>query len=492
MQDTKFIRNDAVAKVTGRAQYTDDIKIEGMLHAVPVYSDFVHARLIAIHTEKAAAMPGVVRVITYKDVTGCNIFGQIIKDLRYFAEDKIRYNGDVVALIVAKTRAEAIAAIPLVTVEADELPAILDMEEALADSSKLVHENHGSNLINTHCIRRGDYQTAFAECDYIEEKIFKTQHIEHSYLEPESGICIPRPDGVYEILGSMQHPFSTRRFTANLIGEPLSNVEVVGVSVGGGFGGKDDTAAIVCARAALAAKLTGKPVKITYTREWSIRESYKRHPYKVYYKMGFNKNGEIKAVDTKIIADGGCYCSVTPWVTWRSTVQCCGPYMVADVNCDAYGVYTNNVFTGAMRGFGSPQLNFVVEQMVEIAAEKCGMDSIEFRRLNMVKQGSTTITEQKLDTHTVSLDEVLSKVLTQIDYYEKLKKCSRGEGCGELYGIGLAISYRGMSLGAEGTDFCAAIINVQFDGSVLIETGIHENGQGSESTMMLIAAEQLG
>jgi len=133
-----------------------------------------------------------------------------------------------------------------------------------------------------------------------------------------------------------------------------------------------------------------------------------------------------------------------------------------------------------------------VEQMVEIAAEKCGMDSIELRRLNMVKQGSTTITEQKLDTHIVSLDEVLQRVLTEIDYYNKLKKCSRGDGRGEQYGIGLAISYRGMSLGAEGTDFCAAIINVQFDGTVLIETGIHENGQGSESTMLLIAAEQLG
>jgi CO/xanthine dehydrogenase Mo-binding subunit len=166
------------------------------------------------------------------------------------------------------------------------------------------------------------------------------------------------------------------------------------------------------------------------------------------------------------LADGGAYCSVTPWVTWRSTVQCCGPYVVENVHCDTIGVYTNNIVAGAMRGFGSPQMNFVVEQMVEIAAERVGISGVEFRNRNMVRQGSVTITGQRLDTHKVAMGEVLDAVLKETDYEAKLAKCSHGTSQGdELYGIGLAMSYRGVSLGAEGVDQCAAIINVQPDGS---------------------------
>ena len=357
-------------------------------------------------------------------------------------------------------------------------------------------------------VRRGDVEKGFADCDIILEEQFETQFIEHAYMEPETAICYERQDGVMEVYGSMQHPFSTRRFVAVTLGVKLSEVEVVGTPMGGGFGGKDDTAAIVCARAALAAKLTGRPVKITYNREWSIRESYKRHPYKVYYKIGFTKDGLINAVKTKIIADGGAYCSVTPWVTWRSTVQCCGPYVVPNVHCDTYGVYTNNVFTGAMRGFGSPQMNFVIESMMEIAAQKLNMDSIELRKKNMVTQGSTTVTGQKLDNHKVAMGEVLDKVLEESGYYNKVesrkskvesKQVESKSGIlrsaqddeDEQYGIGLAMSYRGMSLGAEGVDFNSAIINVQPDGSILVETGVHENGQGSESAMNIILAEHL-
>ncbi len=261
--------------------------------------------------------------------------------------------------------------------------------------------------------------------------------------------------------------------------------------MGGGFGGKDDTAAIVCARAALAARLTGRPVKLTYDRR-SVRESYKRHPYRLHYRMGLTRDGRIQAVAVRIVADGGAYCSVTPWVTWRSTVQCCGPYRVPHVECDTYGVYTNNVFTGAMRGFGSPQVNFCIEQLVEMVAERLGLSPLEIRRVNMVRQGDTTITGQVLDTHVVSLEQVLDTVVRESGYEAKRARCSNGRADGdELYGVGLAMCYRGMSLGAEGKDFNSAIVNVQFDGSILLETGIHENGQGAESAMVLLLAAEL-
>jgi len=493
MSETKVFRNDAYIKVTGRAKYADDLKFHNMLHAVPVYTDYVHARIINIDTTLAEKAKGVVKIITHRDVPGSNRFGQIIKDYHIFADDKIRYNGDVVALIVAESREAAIEAQKLVRVEAEALPVILDPEEALKEGAILIHEERGSNIVNEHRIRKGDIERGFSESDYIIEQDFQTQFVEHAYLEPESAVCVPRFDGVFEIYGSMQHPFSTRRFVANLLGVPLSDVEIKTIPMGGGFGGKDDTAAIVCARAALAAKLTRRPVKITYDREWSIRESYKRHPYKVHYRMGITKDGEIKAVKVRIVADAGAYCSVTPWVTWRSTVQCCGPYKVPNVWCDTIGVYTNNVFTGAMRGFGSPQINFCIEQLIEMAANKCGMDIISFRKKNMLRQGDETITSQRLDNHKVSMEEVLDKVLQESDFVNKYKRCSFGRSdTDELYGIGLAMSYRGVSLGAEGKDFNSAIINVQADGSILLEVAVHENGQGSESAMINILSEHLG
>ena len=492
--ETKCWRNDAYAKVTGKAKFTDDLKFANVLHAAPAYSDFVHARIVSIDTGAAEKLAGVVKVLTAKDVPGTNRFGQIIQDFRIFADDKIRYHGDVVAVVVAETREIAIRAAQLVKVNAEPLPTVLDPEAAMLPGAPLVHENHGTNIVNTHVVRRGDVEAGFRQADFVIEEKFQTQTVEHAYMETEAAVCVPRStDGVIEVYGSMQHPFSTRRFVAACLGVPLSEVEVIGTPMGGGFGGKDDTAAIVCARTALAAKLLNRPVKMVYRRDWSMRESYKRHPYRVYYKMGVTKAGRITAVQCKIIADGGAYCSVTPWVTWRSTVQCCGPYVVENVHCDTFGVYTNNVVAGAMRGFGSPQMNFVIEQMVEIAAQRAGLSGIEFRRRNLVRQGSVTITGQKLDGHKVAMEQALDTVLREMDYEKKLAKCAHGMGDdGEFYGIGLAMSYRGVSLGAEGVDFCAAIINAQADGSILLEVGVHENGQGAESAMSLICAEELG
>jgi len=486
-------RNDAYAKVTGKARYTDDYSLPNMLHAAPLHAPVASARLINIDSTAALQLPGVVAVYTAQDIPGSIKFGQIIKDYPTLVHERIRSTGDVLTLVVANSRDIALQALPLIKVEYEELPGIYDPETALLPETPLLHPEYGSNVCNYHCVRTGDLASGEAEADLILEEEFHTTRIEHAYLEPESALCHLRPDGVMEVLGSMQHPFSTRRFVASTLGFQLKDVEVKTVPMGGGFGGKDDTAALVCARAALCALLTGKPVKLTYTREMSMRESYKRHPYKLQYRMGLKNNGRIVSMKVRTVADGGAYCSVTPWVTWRSTVQCCGCYEVPHVHCDVYGVYTNNVFSGAFRGFGSPQVNFSIEQLVEIAADKLNMDETEFRRINMVRQGSTTITGQVLDTHVVSLRQVMDRVLSEIGYDAKKRQCSYGKpDIDEWYGIGYAISYRGMSLGAEGTDFNSAIINIQPDGSVLLETGIHENGQGSESTMILIAAGELG
>jgi CO/xanthine dehydrogenase Mo-binding subunit len=490
---SKAFRNDAIAKVSGKAKYTDDYTMPQMLHAAPLHAEVASARIVSIDCAQALKHKGVLRILTAEDIPGKIKFGQIIPDYPTLVHKRIRSTGDVLALVVAETRAQALAALALIKVEVQDIAPVFDPEEAMNPDTALINPEHGSNVCNYHCVRTGDITQAEEEADLIIAETFTTSRVEHAYLEPEAALAHLRPDGVMEVFGSMQHPFSTRRFVASTLGLELKDVEVKTVPMGGGFGGKDDTAALVCARAALCAYLTQRPVKLCYSREMSMRESYKRHPYQMQYRMGLMQDGRISSVKVRMVADSGAYCSVTPWVTWRSTVQCCGCYEVPNVHADIYGVYTNNVFTGAFRGFGSPQVNWAIEQLVEIAAQKLDMDELEFRRINMVKQGSITVTKQKLDTHKVSLQEVMDKVLTEIDYETKRKRCSYGDPQQDKwYGIGFAISYRGMSLGAEGVDFNSAIINVQADGSVLLETGVHENGQGSESAMILIAAEELG
>ncbi|MBW6514584.1 MAG: molybdopterin-dependent oxidoreductase, partial [Candidatus Syntrophosphaera sp.] len=252
-------RNDGLAKVTGRALYTDDLKLPGMLHAVPVYSDLPRAKLLSLDASEALKQEGVVAVFTAQDIPGNVRFGQIIKDYPTLAGEDINSTGDVLALIVAETRDQAIAAIPLVRIELEPREAILDPEAALKEDAEILHPFHGSNLANYHCVRRGDLQAGEQEADVVIEQEFNSSRVEHAYLEPESALCQLRPDGVMEVFGSMQHPFSTRRFVASTLGLELKDVEVKTVPMGGGFGGKDDTAALVCARAALCAWLLKRP-----------------------------------------------------------------------------------------------------------------------------------------------------------------------------------------------------------------------------------------
>lgn len=486
-------RNDALAKVTGRARYADDLTFPGMLRGVPVFSENVCGDNLKVDTRRAGEAPGVVRILTWKDVPGSLTAGQIVPDYPLFVSRRIRSRGDVAALVIAETETDARRAAALVEVTADPLPPLLSPEAALAGGAREDSEFSPGNRVNRHRIRRGDPEGQWESCSVIIEETFRTPRVEHAYMEPECGIAVPGDDEILHIYGSIQHPFSTRRFISAYLGLPFARIEIHHHPVGGAFGGKDDTASVICARAALGALLTGRPVKITATREESFRESYKRNPYRMDYRMGFSPEGRLLAVRADILADSGAYTSTTPWSTWRSAVQCCGPYGADHVRADVTGVHTNNLFSGAMRGFGAVQVNFAVEQVMDMAAEKLGMDPLELRRKNFVPQGGETVTGQVLEGHKVSLEEVMDRTAREIGFREKLKQCSYGGGTGEeLYGIGLAVCYRGASVGAEALDFAACTINGQFDGSLVLETGIFENGQGAETAMILRLAEELG
>ncbi len=482
-------RVDAFGKVTGTAKFADDYNLKHQLYGKVLRAKYPHACILSIDTSRAKQLDGVEAVLTAEDIPGSKVFGIVIKNQSILAFDKVRYLGDGVALVAAKTKEIAEEALSLIEVKYEPLDTVSDPEEALNPEAPKIHGS--DNTFVHHKVRKGDIERGFAEADFIIERKFKTQFVEHSYIEPEAVIAEPAEHGGVRIVGSVQNLFSSRRSVAEVLNLDLNKVQIIQATLGGSFGGKDEVMTAMCCRAALLCRATRKPVKMVNTREESMIESYKRHPYVLYYKWGCKNDGSITAMEIKVIADGGAYASMSPFVTWRSVVQATGPYFCENVKTDVYTVYTNNNYTGAMRGFGSPQVNFAIESMMDELAEKVGKDPVEIRLQNGFETGAVTATGQKLN-HKVSLKEVLTKAINAVDFRKKWDENRNASNSSKKRGIGLACSYRGVSLGAEGTDAAGTIVSVQTDGSVIVSSGITDMGQGAQTQMSQIVAEVLG
>ena len=486
-------RVDGADKVTGRALFGADLTFDNMLWGQPVRTPYPHARIVSIDKSKAEAMPGVVRVLTAEDVPGSRTFGVVVPHQPVLCWDRVRFMGDAVALVLAESREAAQAAAHSVQMEYEELPSVFDPEEAIRPGAPQLHDEYPGNIAGHHVVRKGDVEQGFAQADVILERDYTTQLIEHAYIEPEAAAAVPGPGGGVTVYGSIQNPFSCRRAVAGVLGLPLAKVRIVQSHMGGSFGGKDEVMSAMCARAALGVQLTGRPVKIVNTREESLVESYKRHPYKMHYKIGVRRDGRITAMEVRMLADAGGYASQSLFVTWRSTVQATGPYVVDNVKTDIYAAFTNNTYTGAMRGFGSPQAIFANESLMDEVAIELGMDPVQLRMVNGFEGGSVTATGHKLDEHTVSLKEVVRKATEAAGWDEKRARLqAENQGRAIKRGIGMACSFRGCALGAEGVDAAAAIVSVQTDGSVLVLSGLAENGQGLKTIFSQIAATELG
>ncbi|MGB9561500.1 MAG: xanthine dehydrogenase family protein molybdopterin-binding subunit, partial [bacterium] len=306
-------RIDSIGKVTGKAIYADDIKLPGMLYGKVVRTKYPHAKILNIDISEAKRVKGVEAVLTAKDIPGVNRVGvAITKDQPIIADDKVRYMGDALAIIAAHDLRTAQFAASLIKVEYEVLPVIEDPEEALFEASVKIHDK--GNLICHHKVRKGNIDAGFSEADIIVERKFETQMVEHSYIEPESAIAEPLDDGGVRVFGCMQNIYTSRRILAQVLNLPMNKVVCVQTTMGGSFGGKDDAMNILACRVALLALATGKPVKITYTRDESMIDSYKRHPYKMYYRVGLKNDGTITAAEIKIYANGGAYASMSEFV----------------------------------------------------------------------------------------------------------------------------------------------------------------------------------
>jgi CO/xanthine dehydrogenase Mo-binding subunit len=488
-------RTDALLKVTGKLRYGADYGQEGFLHGKILRSPLPHALIRSIQTEKATALPGVLAVLTAKDVPGRNGFGAIIPDQPVICGDKVRYVGDAVALVAAETERIAHEALKLIEVEYESLPAVLDPREALREDAPKIHEK--GNLLSYNKLRKGDLSTGWAEADVIIERTYQVPFLEHAYIEPDVTMAVPQADGTMLVEGPMQAPFTTRRNLAAVLGVPINQVRVRQVPMGGGFGGKEDSPIDIGCRAAVLARHTGRPVRLSLEREEITIQTCKRHPMIMTIKVGAQKDGTLTALAGTIYDEQGAYASLGPVIPpaggshIHSMIMMPGPYEIPHVSVDAYLCYTNHPYGGAMRGFGAPQVHIAHEQIMDELALELGIDPLEIRRKNAFKLGSATATGQILD-QSVGLRETLEACAGEFDWDRR----SRETGYidpekTKRRGVGVGMGWYRTSIGTAG-DGCGANVYVHEDGSVLLFTGITEMGQGSYTVLPQICAEELG
>lgn len=391
-----YRRKDGRDKLTGKALYPQDMEIEGMAYGHTVRSEKPHAHFTC-NISKAEKMPGVIRVLTAKDLVGVNEravnhHGVLFKDHEALCEKKVRRIGDPIAFVVAQTPEQAEEGAKAVEIVYEELPALFDPVEAMEPSAISVHEGK-SNVIYHYKCRRGDVEKAFKESDVIVEETYKSPFVDHVFLQLESGLSYMEGDRLV-VVASSQYPHFDRLEIAEALGLEEDQVVLRNPSVGGAFGGREDITMQI--HLGLATLLTGRPVKVTYSREESFYAHSKRHPMIMKLKMGATKEGKILAAEAHIVGDTGAYASWAINVMRKAGVHIPGPYEIPNVKVDSFAVYTNNPFCGAMRGFGATQVPIAYEQLVDTLAQKLDMDPFEIRYKNIFKKGSTTANGQVL------------------------------------------------------------------------------------------------
>jgi selenium-dependent xanthine dehydrogenase len=480
-------------KVTGRAMFTDDLTLPGMLFGRTLRAAYPHARVLRIDTAKARALPGVCAVLTYEDVPGDNIHGLIFDDWPVLAEGKVRYVGDPVVIVAATTAEIAEQALGLIEVEYEPLPVVADPIAAHAPDAPLVHEEWETGNLLTHIkVRHGDIEQGFAESDVIIEREYRTPTVEHAFMEPECAIGVPA--GYDEdhprltIYVGSQIPYEDRRQAARALGLPEDQVRVRGMLIGGGFGGKEDIAGQI--HAAMLAQATGRPVKMLYSRQESLLFHPKRHATVIRLKTGAKRDGTLMAVQAELYGDGGAYASLSDKVMTRASTHATGPYVVPNAKIDCYVMYTNNPPSGAFRGFGVTQSAFAVEQNMDLVAEALGVDPVEFRRKNAQRVGATTATGQVL-RDSVGLLQTLDRVNEDIRRRTEPFRWSWREGH-QAYGWGIACAYKNTGLGGGAPDSATAEVEVYPDSRAEVRTSSADMGQGLSAVLAQITAEELG
>ncbi len=510
-------RVDAVAKVTGEALYPGDYNLPNQAYMKILFANRPHAIIRGIDLSEAEALEGVIAIFTAGDVP-VNEYGLIMPDqpvlcgpgsTKPFAE-RVRWIGDQIALVIAETEEIAAKARDLIRVDYEDLPVVTDPLEAMKEGAPLLHPERDSNIFCHYRIRKGDVEAAFAEADVIVEGEYRTPAQEHAYLQPEAGISFIDEEGRVTVIVGGQWAHEDREQIAHALGLPEEQVRVIYPPVGGAFGGREDMSVqIVLALAAWKLHQRGinRPVKIIWSREESIIGHHKRHPYIIRARWGATRGGKVIAADMEVIADGGGYAYTSTKVLGNATLMCTGGYEIPNVKVDSYAVYTNNMVTGAFRGFGGPQGAFAAEMQMNRLAEALGMDPVEIRLKNVLREGSLLSVGTPLPKG-VSLPEVIQKCALESGW--QLERLEGGEtrakfvGRPELKespaphlkrGIGFAAAFKNVGFSFGAPENCWA--TVELHGATEIERVVvrhaaSEVGQGSHTVIAQMAAEAAG
>lgn len=500
-------RVDAVGKVTGQTLFPGDINMPNQVYMKILFANRPHATIKRIDTSKAEALPGVIAVFTAKDVP-VNEYGLIMPDQpvlcgpgssKPYAE-RVRFVGDQVALVIAESEKIAEKARDLIEVEYEELPVVTNPLEAMKPEAVLLHPDRGSNIFCHYRIRKGDVEAAFAQADVIVEGEYRTPPQEHAYLQPEAGIGYVDEEGRVTIQVAGQWTHEDQKQIAHALGLPLEQVRVIYAAIGGAFGGREDMSVqIVLALAAWRLHQRGinRPVKIIWSREESIIGHHKRHPYIIRAKWGATKEGKVIAAEMELIADGGAYAYTSTKVLGNATLMCTGPYEIPNVKVDSYAVYTNNIPTGAFRGFGGPQGAFAAEMQMNHLAERLGIDPVEIRLRNVLREGSLLSVGTPLPKG-VSIPQVIEQCARASE--ELRSKIRQQQSSGELpshikRGFGFACAFKNVGFSFGFPEQSWATVEL-YGGAEIERVVVHhagaDVGQGAHTVMAQVAAEALG
>jgi len=478
-------RRDGRGKVTGETKFFSDMTVPNMLYAKVARSKFAHAMIKKINVEKAKAIPGVVAVLTYRDVPKLNAFGILIPDQPVFCFDKVRYFGDAIAVVAAENPEAAQKAVDAVEVEYEPLPVVGDPLEAIKPDSPKVHEK--GNILRHSTVRVGDVEAAFREAAVVVENTYRTGRQMHMYLETEAGLAMLDESGKIVLYAGGQSPYRDQMQICRALGIKPEDVRVISTPVGGAFGAKEENTVQI--HLALLTLKTKRPVKMVWSREESGVTGIKRHPMIVTTKTATDRNGRITANKVRIVADTGAYASLGPTVLDVAIENSCGPYRIPNIDIDAYSVYTNNGVSGAFRGFGAPQVNFAIESNLDIIAEKLGVDRLEIRKINALREGDVGPFGYKIQG-SVGLYETLIKAENSDLWRNRGHHKSQSASPWCKRGVAVTAAVKGFGFGAL-PDFAAASIQITPAGKFVVGISCPEIGQGAVTAYSQIAAEAL-
>ncbi len=487
---TSVPRKEGVGKVTGRAQYVDDVRMPGMIHGITVRSSIARGKIRGIRFGDGVSWDEFT-IVTAADIPGKNAVTLILDDQPFLADGVVNHPEEPIVLLAHSDEGLLEKARGLVQIDYEPLPALFTLEDSERGDLVIWGED---NVFKKFVIEKGDLDGVWARADYVVEGEYRTGAQEQLYIEPNGMIAAANPSDGVTVWGSMQCPYYIHKALLSLFPLPPEKIRIIQMETGGGFGGKEEYPSILAGHAALLAWKSGRPVKMVYDRAEDMVATTKRHPSRSRLKAAVTNDGEILGIDFRFDIDGGAYATLSAVVLSRGTIHACGPYHFPNVRVTSRAFATNCPPHGAFRGFGAPQSIFAMERLMDKIAGVVGVSPDEIRRRNFLKPGQTTSTGQTVREN-VDLNGILDRALAASDYSRKRAEFAlRNTGRVVKKGIGFASFMHGAGFTGSGERYLQSVVGMEAtrEGRVRILSSSAEIGQGTNTIFSQVAADALG